>query len=70
MDGRVSARELDTTHLAADRNSKDNHGVVQRPAEKKTLRSFVRGQFILVLTSRDDKEKTLKHQTRPLPIKQ
>ena len=45
MDGRVSARALDTTHWAADRNSYDNHGLVQRSLEEKTLRSFVRSQF-------------------------
>ena len=50
MDGWVGARELDTTHWAVDRNSNDNHGLVQRPAEEKTLRSFVRSQFLLFLT--------------------
>jgi hypothetical protein len=49
MDGRVSAREWDTTHWAADRNSNDNHRLVQRPAEEKTLRSIVRSQFLLFL---------------------
>jgi len=49
MDRRVSARELDTTHWAADRNPNDNHGLVQRPAEEKTLRSIVRSQFLLFL---------------------
>ena len=49
MDRRVSARELDTTHWAADRYSNDNHGLVQRPAEEKTLRYFVRSQFLLIL---------------------
>ena len=67
MDGRVSARKLDTTHWAADRNSNDNHGLVQQPAEEKTLRSFVRSQFLLFLTSRDDREKALKNQTNPVP---
>jgi hypothetical protein len=49
MDGRAGAHELDTTHWAADRNSNDNHGLVQRPAEEKALRSFVRGQFLFFL---------------------
>jgi hypothetical protein len=49
MDGRVSAREWDTTLWAADRNSYDNHGLVQRSLEEKTLRYFIRSQFLLFL---------------------
>ena len=54
MDGRVSAREWNITRWAADRNSNDNRGLVQRPAEEKTLRSFVRSQFLLFLNRRKD----------------
>jgi hypothetical protein len=65
MDGRVSARELDTTHWAADRNSNDNHGLVQRSVEEKTLRYFVRSQFLLVLEQAEGYVKTPGKSTFP-----
>ena len=63
MDGRVSAREWNTTHWAADRNSNGNHGLVQRPAEEKTLRSFVRGQFPLFVKQAEGYVKALEKLT-------
>jgi hypothetical protein len=63
MDGRVSACEWDTTHWAADRNSNDNHRLVQRPAEEKTLRSIVRSQFLLFLEQAKGYVKALEKST-------
>lgn len=68
MDGRVSAREWDTTHWAADRNSNDNHRLVQRPVEEKTLRSIVRSQFLLFFEQAEGYAEALEQSTFPPSI--